>query len=568
MPFQLRYPVENPLITQYFLQRPNFYSRFNLPGHEGIDFGMPVGTPILAAADGIVEAVENDPNKHAYGKYIRLGHLTPDGKFTTLYGHLSEILVIKGQAVKAGDRIALSGNTGNTDGPHLHLSLKKPGAAAAGLTRYDDLIAHRQNVVFNDDFLDPAYFLVPPPPAQSTRPRAPMPFAPLFAQPGTTPAKPDGGQAKPATPGTTTATTTQPIGVRESVPAAGRGQPGAPVQPVQPAQPAPLPEPVMQPTDPVESAEAGPIRRPDHPMRGLHGEGAANWMLQHGVRGWAVETIYANGDLGTFRPVDFSAHEAAGIRVIVRWNYSYASSDGGQGTFPTRSRHNEFVNWCVKSIFASKGVWGHIIGNEPNRAAERPSIGEPIMPDDIVKVYNAIWNRLPQNVRLSPPAIDPTNVETADPRQYFRAIVSRLAGAEFFALHAYSYGSDQAPDSSERFNPPLAWQFHSFRMFETLANDLYTQPELMKFRRRPLVITETNPLYLRGTNLTQPGWDADAHAWVEKMYGYVQRWNQSPGAQYVHGVCLYRLEGGADPWRVFDKPGILNALKASGEVAR
>jgi hypothetical protein len=291
-------------------------------------------------------------------------------------------------------------------------------------------------------------------------------------------------------------------------------------------------------------------------------------MLQNGVRGWAVETVYAEGDLAKQRPVDFSAHEAAGIRVLVRWNFSYASSDGGQGTFPTRSRHGEFVRWCVGSIKSSRGVWGHIIGNEPNRSAERPSFNEPITAEDVVSVYNGVWNALPQHVRASPPAIDPTNIETADPREYFRAIVSRIAGAEFFALHAYSYGSDQAPDASERFNPPLSWQFHSFRMFEPLANDLYSQPALMKFRRRPLVITETNPLYLRNTQLTRPGWDDDAHAWVERMYDYVKRWNQGPGAQYVHAVCLYRFQGGADPWRVFDKPAILDAMKLGGEIPR
>ncbi|MFN8378895.1 MAG: M23 family metallopeptidase [Anaerolineae bacterium] len=538
MPFELRYPVENPVVTQYFLDNPEDYiDKIKLPGHMGVDFVAPIGTPVMTAADGVVDNVANDPT--GFGNFVRIRHDTPDGRFITIYAHLSRVDVTKGQQVKAGDVIGLSGNTGNTDGPHLHFALKMPGAAAKGLTRYDDLINDRKNVLILDDFLDPAYFLVPPPPKQSTKPRATLPFAPLFA---------------PTDPSTTT-TTTEPATTEKSAD-------------TQPSPPMPLPRPIVQPTEPVDAAEAGPIQRPDHPMRGLHGDGAANWMLENGVRGWAVETVYADGDLATQRPVDFSAHEAAGIRVLVRWNYSYAIADGGLGTFPTRSKHGDFVRWCVGSIKNSKGVWGHIIGNEPNRAAERPAWLEPITADDVVNIYNGVWNVLPQHVRASPPAIDPTNIETADPRQYFRAIVSRIAGAEFFALHAYSYGSDQAPDSSDHFGPPLAWQFHSFRMFETLANDLYTQQALMKFRRRPLVITETNPLFLRGSNLTLPGWDADAHAWVERMYDYVQRWNQGPGAQYVHGVCLYRLQGGADPWRVLDKPTVLDALKRSGEVAR
>lgn len=524
--FRLRYPVDNPLITQYFLERPEVYSAFNLPGHEGIDFGVPVGSAVYAAADGKVDFVEPDKDKHAYGKYIRLRHSTPDGTFTTIYGHLSDLLVEKDQLVSAGDRIGLSGNTGFSDGPHLHLSLKMPGLASKGLSHYDDLINNRQNVVFFDDFLDPAYFLDPPVPRQSTTPRIALPFAPTLAQPVTPP-------------------------------------PPRPVEPPPPVPPAPSGSPII-----TTEIDTGPILRPDHPLRGLHGDNAAHWMLQNGVRGWAVETVYANGDLATLRPVDFSAHEAAGIRVIVRWSYSYASSDGGLGTFPTRSKHGEFIRWCVGSIKASQGVWGHIIGNEPNRSAERPSFDEPITADDVVRIYNGVWNVLPQAVRASPPAIDPTNIETADPREYWRSIVSRIAGAEFFALHAYSYGSEQLPGSSDRFNSPLSWQYHSFRMFEPLANDLYQQPALMRFRRRPLVITETNPLYLRGSNLTRPGWDSDAGRWVERVFEHVTRWNQSPGAQYVHGVCLYRFEGGVDPWRIFDKGDILTALKAWGEIAR
>lgn len=532
------YPVERPRITQYFLERPEFYSRFGLPGHEGIDFGTDVGTPVLAVADGVVSGIETDPNKHAYGLYIRLRHTTPDGTFSTIYGHLSEINVAVDQQVRSRDVIGKSGNTGNSSGPHVHLSLKMPGLAAKGLSRYDDLINQRDDVVFLDDFLDPAYFFDTPTPRQSSKPRKHLSFAP---QPVPVPDAPV--EPAPVTPA-------QPIGVRE-------------------VAPAPVVAPLLPPVEPaVEAVDGGPIQRPDHPLRGLHGVNAAHWMLQNGVRGWAVETIYADGDLTTPRPVDFAAHEAAGIRVIVRWNYSYAISDGGMGTFPTRDRHTEFIRWCVASIRASKGVWGHIVGNEPNRAAERPSWTEPITADDVVHVYNGVWNVLPKAVRASPPAIDPTNIETDDPRRYWRSIVSRIAGAEFFALHAYSYGSDQPLDSDERFGAPLSWQFHSFRMFETLANDLYSVEGLTKYRRRPLVITETNPLYLRGSGFSQPGWDADAHAWVERMFDYLQRWNLTPGAQYVHGVCLYRYEGGADPWRIFDKPQILDAFRAKGEIAR
>lgn len=92
--------------------------------HRGMDFGVPVGTPILAPGDGVVENAFWDDG--GGGNVIFLKH--PDG-LKTAYLHLSAFKVVKGQAVKAGDVIALSGNTGKSTGPHLHFEVRipKPG---------------------------------------------------------------------------------------------------------------------------------------------------------------------------------------------------------------------------------------------------------------------------------------------------------------------------------------------------------------------------------------------------------------------------------------------------------
>lgn len=82
--------------------------------HNGTDFAVPIGTPIIAPSDGIVEHVAYQAK--GAGRYIRIRH----GHITTVYMHLSKSLVKVGQAVKKGDRIALSGNTGGSTGPHLH----------------------------------------------------------------------------------------------------------------------------------------------------------------------------------------------------------------------------------------------------------------------------------------------------------------------------------------------------------------------------------------------------------------------------------------------------------------
>ena len=82
--------------------------------HNGTDFAMPIGTPIIAPANGRVERVANH---HAAGRYIVVRH---DNGYRTRYLHLSRQLVSQGDRVTMGERIALSGNTGRSTGPHLH----------------------------------------------------------------------------------------------------------------------------------------------------------------------------------------------------------------------------------------------------------------------------------------------------------------------------------------------------------------------------------------------------------------------------------------------------------------
>ncbi|GAA3900426.1 hypothetical protein GCM10022228_08650 [Halomonas cibimaris] len=82
--------------------------------HNGTDFAMPIGTPVTAPAGGRVERVVKH---YAAGRYIVIRH---DNGYRTRYLHLSKPLVKKGQRVEMGERIALSGNTGRSTGPHLH----------------------------------------------------------------------------------------------------------------------------------------------------------------------------------------------------------------------------------------------------------------------------------------------------------------------------------------------------------------------------------------------------------------------------------------------------------------
>ncbi len=85
--------------------------------HFGIDVANAIGTPILAAADGVV--AESGPAS-GFGLWVRIRHT--DGT-TTVYGHIQRSLVAEGQKVRAGQEIAKMGNRGHSTGPHLHFEV-------------------------------------------------------------------------------------------------------------------------------------------------------------------------------------------------------------------------------------------------------------------------------------------------------------------------------------------------------------------------------------------------------------------------------------------------------------
>lgn len=90
--------------------------------YGGIDFGIPVGTPVHSMAAGlVVNAVEQSGG---YGRHVRIQHKE---NYLSVYGHLDCWHVVIGEEVKAGDLIGLSGNTGNSTGPHLHAELRFKG---------------------------------------------------------------------------------------------------------------------------------------------------------------------------------------------------------------------------------------------------------------------------------------------------------------------------------------------------------------------------------------------------------------------------------------------------------
>jgi len=89
--------------------------------HAGTDLRAPIGTPVLAPADGVVKFIQYNQNS-GYGNVVSLSH---NYGFESYYAHLMNKAIVKeGQFVKKGDIIAYSGNSGMSTGPHLHYEIK------------------------------------------------------------------------------------------------------------------------------------------------------------------------------------------------------------------------------------------------------------------------------------------------------------------------------------------------------------------------------------------------------------------------------------------------------------
>jgi murein DD-endopeptidase MepM/ murein hydrolase activator NlpD len=86
--------------------------------HEGVDFPVDIGTPVFAAAGGVV--IYSGPHPQ-YGSLVEIDH---GNDFTTRYAHCSRVLVREGEVVQRGSKIAESGSTGRATGPHLHFEVR------------------------------------------------------------------------------------------------------------------------------------------------------------------------------------------------------------------------------------------------------------------------------------------------------------------------------------------------------------------------------------------------------------------------------------------------------------
>lgn len=109
-------PVTGTISSRYGVS-----SKIRVSTHTGLDIAATTGTPIKVVADGTITFAAY---RGSYGYLVKVDH---GNGVETWYGHTSKMLVKEGQAVKAGNTIALVGSTGNSTGPHLHFEVRING---------------------------------------------------------------------------------------------------------------------------------------------------------------------------------------------------------------------------------------------------------------------------------------------------------------------------------------------------------------------------------------------------------------------------------------------------------
>lgn len=114
-------PFRWPLSVPSYRTRGMVMDTLSDETHPGIDLAVPEGSDVRASGGGVVERAGMDSS---YGLFVLLQH--PAG-YQTMYGHLSRILVSRGDTVVAGQVIAQSGNTGRSTAPHLHFEVRLRG---------------------------------------------------------------------------------------------------------------------------------------------------------------------------------------------------------------------------------------------------------------------------------------------------------------------------------------------------------------------------------------------------------------------------------------------------------
>lgn len=124
-PTAILHNAGGPVLEGYYMRPINGGRKTQgLHGYNAVDIAAPIGTPIHAAAGGVVLIARSGGYNGGYGSYVVISH--PNGT-QTLYGHMSRVAISSGETVSKGQTIGVVGSTGKSTGPHVHFEIR--GAA-------------------------------------------------------------------------------------------------------------------------------------------------------------------------------------------------------------------------------------------------------------------------------------------------------------------------------------------------------------------------------------------------------------------------------------------------------
>jgi len=283
--------------------------------------------------------------------------------------------------------------------------------------------------------------------------------------------------------------------------------------------------------------------------------------------GWVLFTEAIGADPNHGGGHDYTPWSYAGFGVIVRLNHRYEP----EGTLPVHDKYPDFARACAEYVRRSRGCHIWIIGNEQNNVREHP--GGAANPKEHITpaMYADAFNQARQCIKdvqpeaiVVPGAVDPYNTYPwrlanglrYKPLQYFKEMLKAIEDLDGIALHTYTHWMDKGLITARTlFNDPFLKpytpneHYYDFQAYRPFAEAI---PE--KWRDRPIYITETNHWLAIDRRPRAPaegrivGWvDADK-GWVQTAYEEINRWNNTPFAQQIHCLLLYRWTG--DAWAI------------------
>lgn len=282
-------------------------------------------------------------------------------------------------------------------------------------------------------------------------------------------------------------------------------------------------------------------------LYGIHDPGGEH--LMQDAPGTVVYTVDVRSD----PPIDFTHQSAAGLRAIVRLNWSHH----GAGTIPpSQELWPDFARLCADYAAGCVAVRDFIVANEPNHEQEWGK-APPIQPATYAACYKQVYAAMKQarpQAQIAPAAIAPwTDAVGMGWIEYFQQMLRTIGPShiDFLALHAYSRGYDPASvQSTAKMDPPYQRYYSGFR---TYLDFLAAVPR--EFTALPVDITETNG---------DEAWPDRNTGWVQAAYAEISRHNHAKSSQKIRSLCLFRwqhFEG--QPWGFEHKPGVHEDFRAA-----